>query len=72
MKVIVEGDEKTINVIIRENRVRASRGLLTFTVMEDSEGIEPEDDNTDLEDSKVIDTGDSKVIKKVEIKKKFW
>ncbi len=30
-RVIIEGDEKVVNVIMRENKVRAARGLVKFT-----------------------------------------
>lgn len=30
-RVIIEGDEKVVNVIMRENKVRVSRGLVKFT-----------------------------------------
>lgn len=30
-RVIIEGDEKVVNVIMKENKVRVSRGLVKFT-----------------------------------------
>lgn len=30
-KMIIEGDEKVVNVILRENKYRVSRGLVKFT-----------------------------------------
>ncbi len=30
-RVIIEGDEKVVNVIMRENKVRVARGLVKFT-----------------------------------------
>lgn len=30
-RVIIEGDEKVVDVIMRENKVRAARGLVKFT-----------------------------------------
>ena len=30
MKIIVEGNQKNIETLIRENRVRVSRGVLSF------------------------------------------
>ncbi|WP_065218095.1 MULTISPECIES: hypothetical protein [Butyricimonas] len=32
-RVIIEGDEKVVNVIMRENKVRVSRGLVKFTTV---------------------------------------
>lgn len=32
-RIIIEGDEKVINVIMRENKVRVSRGLVKFTTV---------------------------------------
>lgn len=29
--MIIEGDEKVVNVILRENKYRVSRGLVKFT-----------------------------------------
>ena len=31
MKVILEGEERVVNTVIRENRVRVSRGLVSFS-----------------------------------------
>lgn len=30
-RVIIEGDEKVVDVIMKENKVRVSRGLVKFT-----------------------------------------
>ena len=35
MRVIVEGNKKDIDILIRENRIRMSRGLLSFTEVSD-------------------------------------
>ena len=38
MRVIVEGSKKDVDTLIRENRIRASRGVLSFsTVVDDAE-----------------------------------
>ena len=46
MKVILEGEERVVNTIIRENRVRVSRGLVTFSPADSiptPEGVTEED-----------------------------
>ena len=35
-KVILEGNERTVNQIIRENRIRVGRGLVKFSPAEDA------------------------------------
>ena len=46
MKVILEGEERIVNTIIRENRVRVSRGLVKFSHADSiptPEGVTEED-----------------------------
>ena len=46
MKVILEGEERIVNTIIRENRVRVSRGLVEFSPADSihtPEGVTEED-----------------------------
>ena len=46
MKVILEGEERTVNTIIRENRIRVSRGLIEFSPADSiptPEGVTEED-----------------------------
>lgn len=46
MKVILEGEERVVNTIIRENRVRVSRGQVSFSPADSTptpEGVTEED-----------------------------
>jgi len=46
MKVILEGEERVVNAIIRENRVRVSRGQVSFSPADSiptPEGVTEED-----------------------------
>ena len=46
MKIILEGEERVVNTIIRENRVRVSRGLVEFSPADSiptPEGVTEED-----------------------------
>ena len=46
MKVILEGEERVVNTVIRENRVRVSRGLVSFSPansISTPEGVTEED-----------------------------
>ena len=46
MKVILEGEERVVNAIIRENRVRVSRGQVSFSPADSTptpEGVTEED-----------------------------
>ena len=38
-RVIIEGDEKVVNVIMKENKVRVSRGLVKFTPVAPGEKV---------------------------------
>lgn len=67
-KVILEGNERTVNQIIRENRIRVGRGLVKFSPAEDaaperqtSEEAECDTDSKDIEaDAKDIVPDDTK------------
>lgn len=54
-KVILEGDERTVENIIKENRIRVGRGLVKFSPAEDAE-------------SEVEQSGDDKVVEDVDSK----
>ena len=46
MKVILEGEERVVNTVVRENRVRVSRGLVSFSPADSistPEGVTEED-----------------------------
>lgn len=49
-RVIIEGDEKVINVIMRENKVRISRGLVKFTEIKEKgkKKFDKEDSNNNM------------------------
>ena len=51
-KVILEGDERTVERIINENRVRVGRGLVKFSPAEDAatdeKAEEPEGDSKEV------------------------
>lgn len=48
-RVIIEGDEKVVDVIIRENKVRVSRGLVKFTKVKPEEKGKGKSDEEDEE-----------------------
>lgn len=75
-KVILEGDGRTVERIIKENRVRVGRGLVKFSPAEDAAIVEdtkdiPVEDKKELsaEDTKDIPSEDTKEVA-VEDKKK--
>lgn len=52
-KVILEGDERTVERIINENRIRVGRGLVKFSPAEDAASDEPaEEPEVEVEDTK--------------------
>ena len=51
-RVIIEGDEKVVNVIMRENKVRVSRGLVKFTTVGPEEKGKGKVDDEDEEKGK--------------------
>ncbi|MDR0756934.1 MAG: hypothetical protein LBF85_03710 [Tannerella sp.] len=70
MKVIVEGKERDIRILIRENRVRTSRGLLSFTEFsgdEEAEALSGEEKAAPISDRKKSPKPDSKSVRKEEI-----
>jgi len=40
-KVILYGDDRTVETIVKENRVRVSRGLIKFAPCQSGKGAEP-------------------------------
>ena len=65
-KVILEGDERTVERIIKENRIRVGRGLVKFSPAEDTatdeKAEEPEDDSKEVlvDDTKKVEEKDTK------------
>lgn len=77
MKYILEGNEKAVQSVIRENRIRVNRGMIKFTPYADDEQpateqpiVEGEQQGDDViddqdnasDDSKVVVEDDSKTI----------
>lgn len=67
-KVILEGDERTVERIINENRVRVGRGLVKFSPAEDTatdeKAEEPEGDSKEVsvDDTKKVEEEDTKEV----------
>ena len=65
-KVILEGDERTVERIIKENRIRVGRGLVKFSPAEDTatdeKAEEPEGDSKEVlvDDTKKVEEKDTK------------
>lgn len=75
-KVILEGDGRTVERIIKENRVRVGRGLVKFSpaedaaIVEDTKDIAVEDKKElSAEDTKDIPSEDTKEAPVAEVKK---
>lgn len=60
-KVILEGDERTVERIINENRVRVGRGLVKFSPAEDAASDEKAEEPEG--DSKEVPADDTKEVK---------
>lgn len=61
---ILKGDESTIAKILKENRIRVNRGLVTFTPMAESEEVPTDEKEPIIEDSKEVHIEDEKKPKK--------
>lgn len=63
-KVILEGDERTVERIINENRVRVGRGLVKFSPAEDAATDDKEADEPDaqVDDTKKMEAEDTKEV----------
>lgn len=69
MKYILEGNEKAVQSVIRENRIRVGRGLIKFTPYADDEQpateqpiVEGEQQGDDVNDDQDNASDDSKVV----------
>ena len=62
-KVILEGDERTVERIINENRVRVGRGLVKFSPAEDAATDEKADEpDAQVDDTKKMEAEDTKEV----------
>ena len=59
-RVIIEGDEKVVDVIMRENKVRVARGLVKFTQVGPGEKGKGKVDEEDEEKGKVDEEDEEK------------
>lgn len=66
MKYVLQGKEQAIRNVIKENRIRIKRGLISITPLADAveEPVKVEEDSKDVEnvDSKAVDDEDSKEV----------
>ena len=64
MKYILEG--KAAEKVIRENRIRVSRGLVTFTPVDDADTADTKE--VEVADAKEVESDDTKEVKEEETK----
>lgn len=65
MKYILSGDDKTVQNVLKENRIRIKRGLLSITPLDESEseGTEVKNDNDFVDNGDDNDiNGDDKIV----------
>ncbi len=62
MRYILTGDDKTVQNVLKENRIRIKRGLLSITPLGESDDESTDNGNDDGAgmDTKDIDNGDKK------------
>lgn len=58
-RYILEGDSAEIDKIIRENRIRINRGVVTFTPAP-SDSIQEDTKEVEIEDTKEVEIEDTK------------
>ena len=58
MRYILTGDDKTVQNVLKENRIRIKRGLLSITPLDESETESADENVNDFADDKQGDNGD--------------